>query len=739
MEKNYKVEGMHCVSCQNIIEKEVRNIKGVQKANINFSQKRLNIICDNTVTDEKVISKITEAGYNAIPAADDITKEDLDNINETQKTLRKFKKSLIFALPVFLIAMLPMIMHMLNIHIPDFLSMEKNGICLSLIELLLTIPVIIINKETFISGFKNLFKLHPNMDSLISVGSSAAFLYSVFLTIQIVFQNQVHELYYESVGTILTLIVLGKYFEAKSQNQTSKALKKLISLIPQTATIIIKNKQKQISSNEIKVGDKLLVKPGEKFSVDGIIIEGSTEVDESLITGESLPVLKTQNENVVGGEVNLTKVVTYKATKTLKDSSLSQIIKLVADASKEKAPIAKLADVISSYFVPSVIIIATLSALIWLFIGQSIPFALTIFVSVLIIACPCALGLATPTAIMVSAGKGAENGILIKNGQTLEKAHSIKTAVFDKTGTLTMGKPEILDIFTFDFEKEKLLEIAASIESLSNHPLSKAIVSKVNTKKYLKVKDFEDLPGYGVKGKIDKNKILIGNESLMKENNIKIPGNTIINKLTSQGKTPIFISLNNKLIGILSARDEINKTAKQAIQTLNKMNIETIMLTGDHENVAKAIAKKLNIKKVYAGVKPEEKYQVIKNLQKEGKTVAMVGDGINDAIALTGADIGIAVSKGTDIASSSANIILVKDDLNGVPEAILLSKKTIKIIKTNLFWALFYNVIGILFATGAFYNLGLPLLNPMIAALAMSLSSICIIANTLRLNRVKLS
>lgn len=549
------------------------------------------------------------------------------------------------------------------------------------------------------------------------------------------------ELYYESVGVILTLITLGKYLEAKSIGKTSLAIKKLIDLAPKTAIVIRNNKEMELPVEEIVENDLIIVKPGEKISVDGLIVKGKTTIDEKMLTGESIPVDKQVGDTVIGGSINKTGNITYRATKTMETSMLAEIIKLVNDAGKDKAPIAKLADIVSGYFVPIVIIIAFLSALIWLLLGESLSFSMTIFVSVLIIACPCALGLATPLAIMVSTGKGAENGILIKNGESLETAHKVNTIVFDKTGTITYGKPVVTDIITYNgFDKDEIIRLSSSLEKKSEHPLGDAIVTKAKELKIepFEVEEFNSLSGFGVEGKIDDKNLLIGNKKLMEKNKIDIESyEKEISKLSSVGKTPIFVAVNNKIASIIAIRDDIKENAKEVITTLKKMNIEIIMLTGDNKNTANAIAKEVGIDHVISEVLPQEKHEKIKELKKKGKVVAMVGDGINDAIALVESDLSIAIGNGTDIAIESANIVLIKDDLNGVVNAIKLSKKTIQIIKQNLFWAFIYNITLIFIAAGILHIFKGPLLNPMFAALAMALSSVSVVSNTLRLNKIK--
>lgn len=580
------------------------------------------------------------------------------------------------------------------------------------------------------------------MDSLIAVGTSAAFIYSLFGMYKIITGDISYamHLYFEAAVTILTLITLGKYLEAVSKGKTSEAIKKLMGLAPKTATVIRDNKEIIVSVDEVVVGDIVLVKPGKKLPVDGEVIEGSTAIDESMLTGESIPVEKSVGSNVIGASINKTGFIKYKATKVGKDTALAQIIRLVEDAQGSKAPIAKMADVISSYFVPIVIGLAILSAIVWLIAGETPIFALTIFISVLVIACPCALGLATPTAIMVGTGKGAENGVLIKGGEALEITHKIDTIVFDKTGTITEGKPVVTDILTKNKEKDVLLSLVASAEKGSEHPLGEAIVRAALEKK-LELKtlnNFNAIPGHGIEVTIDKDNILLGNLKLMKEKNIDVEEFKLdSDKLANEGKTPMYIAINNKLEGIIAVADVVKPSSFEAIKELHNMGIKVAMITGDNKKTAEAIAKQVGIDIVLSEVLPEDKANEVKKLQGQNNKVAMVGDGINDAPALAQADIGIAIGSGTDVAIESADIVLMRSDLMDVIVAIKLSKATIRNIKQNLFWAFGYNVLGIPVAMGVLHIFGGPLLNPMIAAAAMSLSSVSVLANALRLKKFK--
>ena len=622
--------------------------------------------------------------------------------------------------------------------LPSIIDPMKSPLNFALVQLALTIPVIVAGYKFYKIGYKNLFKLSPNMDSLIAIGTSAAVAYGFFAIYKIL-NGETHyamHLYFESAVVILTLITLGKYLEAVSKGKTSEAIKKLMGLAPKTATIIKDGKELSIPIDEVIVGDVILVKPGEKLPVDGEIIEGSTSIDESMLTGESIPVEKNIGNTVIGASINKSGFIKYKATKVGKDTALAQIVKLVEEAQGTKAPIAKMADIIAAYFVPTVIGLAIIATIGWLIAGETTLFALTIFISVLVIACPCALGLATPTAIMVGTGKGAEYGVLIKGGEALEVTHQIDTIVFDKTGTITEGKPVVTDIITTTISEEELLSIAASSEKGSEHPLGEAIVKGAEERsiEFKEISNFKAIPGHGIQVEIEGKVILLGNKKLMTENSIEVGDLGLkSDKLANEGKTPMYIAINNKLEGIIAVADTVKPSSKEAIENLHKMGIKVAMITGDNKKTADAIAKQVGIDIVLAEVLPEDKANEVKKLQEKGSKVAMVGDGINDAPALAQEDIGIAIGTGTDVAIESANIVLMKGDLKDVATAIKLSKATIRNIKQNLFWAFGYNVLGIPVAMGVLHIFGGPLLNPMIGAAAMSLSSVSVLANALRL------
>jgi Cu+-exporting ATPase len=614
-----------------------------------------------------------------------------------------------------------------------------NPEAFAIVQLVLTLPVVAVNSKIYRNGVKALSKGHHNMDSLISLGTSAAFLYGVFATVMI-FLGEVayaNELYYETAAVILALIVLGKYLETLTKGKTSEAIKKLMGLAPKTALVVRNGKESEISIDEVVVGDIIVVRPGGKMPVDGVVIEGLTSVDESMLTGESIPVEKSVGDAIIGASINKNGTIRYKATKVGKDTALSQIIKLVEDAQGSKAPIAKMADIISGYFVPIVIAIAILSAIAWYFAGQTGVFALTIAISVLVIACPCALGLATPTAIMIGTGKGAEHGVLFKSGTALETTHKLNTIVFDKTGTITEGKPKVTDIITAEgISETELLTLSASAEKGSEHPLGEAIVNSAEEKglAFLKTETFNAIPGHGIEVTINGQHLLLGNKKLMDERHIGL-GNlaSASDALASQGKTPMYIAKDGKIAGIIAVADTVKESSLRAIKKLHKMGIEVAMITGDNKRTAEAIAKQVGIDRVLSEVLPEDKANEVKKLQDEGKKVGMVGDGINDAPALAQADVGIAIGSGTDVAIESADVVLMRSDLMDVPTAVELSKSTIRNIKENLFWAFAYNIFGIPFAMGVVYAFGGPLLSPVIAAAAMSFSSISVLLNALRL------
>ena len=733
----FKVEGMTCSACANRVERVTKKMSGVENSSVNFATEKLTITVDEEEVSYGDIKNVVEkSGYKLIKEEE--VKEEKKGLSDSQKLIRRFIISMIFTVPLLIISM----GHMVGMHLPAIIDPMINPLNFAMVQLILTIPVVAVGYKFYYIGIKNLFKLSPNMDSLIAIGTFAAFAYGVFAVIKIVQGDSSYamHLYFESAATILTLITLGKYLEAVSKGKTSEAIKKLMGLAPKTAKVVRNDKELEIPLEEVVVGDIVIVKPGEKLPVDGEIIEGTTSIDESMLTGESIPVEKSIGSNVIGASINKTGFIKYKATKVGKDTALAQIVKLVEDAQGSKAPIAKLADVISSYFVPTVMSIAVLSAIAWIIAGETLTFALTIFISVLVIACPCALGLATPTAIMVGTGKGAENGVLIKGGEALETTYKINTIVFDKTGTITEGKPRVTDIVTNNISENEILALAASAEKGSEHPLGEAIVKEAEEKN-LEIKNidmFNAIPGHGIEVTIEDKNILLGNAKLMKEKNINI--GTLKEKsdyLANEGKTPMYIAINKEIKGIIAVADTVKPSSKGAIEKLHSMGIKVAMITGDNKKTADAIAKQVGIDIVLSEVLPEDKANEVKKLQDENNKVAMVGDGINDAPALAQADVGIAIGSGTDVAIESADIVLMRSDLMDVTTAIKLSKATIRNIKENLGWAFGYNILGIPVAMGVLHIFGGPLLNPMIAGAAMSLSSVSVVLNALRLRRFK--
>lgn len=743
--KSFKIEGMTCASCVKAVERAVSKLEGVTEANVNFATEKLSISYDpsqSKISDIK--NAVEKAGYKAIEEETTVDTDKERKEKEMKLLWKKFVISAIFTVPLLYMAMGHMFGETIGLKLPEFIDPMLNPLTFALVQLLLTTPVMIAGNKFFTVGFKALFRRSPNMDSLIAMGTSAAFLYGIFAIVQIYGGNSGYadDLYFEAAGVIITLITLGKYLESVTKGKTSEAIKKLMGLAPKTAIIIRDDKEVEVSIDEVEVGDVIVVKPGEKMPVDGEVVEGITSVDESMLTGESIPIEKHAGDKIIGASINKNGNIKYKATRVGKDTALAQIIKLVEEAQGSKAPIARLADVISGYFVPVVIMLAITSALAWYFFGgQSTVFALTIFISVLVIACPCALGLATPTAIMVGTGKGAEYGVLIKSGGALETAHKIGTIVFDKTGTITEGKPIVTDVVVVKgITENDLLQIAASAEKGSEHPLGEAIVKGAEEKEleFKKLDSFNAIPGHGIEVKIDGKDILLGNRKLMVERKISLESlEETSDKLAGEGKTPMYIAIDNKMAGIIAVADTLKENSKKAIEKLHEMGIEVAMITGDNKRTAEAIARQVGIDRTLAEVLPEDKAEEVKKLQAEGRKVGMVGDGINDAPALAQADIGIAIGSGTDVAMESADIVLMRSDLMDVPTAIQLSKKTIRNIKQNLFWAFGYNTLGIPVAMGLLFIFGGPLLNPMIAAAAMSFSSVSVLLNALRLKGFK--
>jgi len=743
-QKEYIIEGMSCASCAMTIENAVSKIPGVHKASVNLATEIMAVEANDSVTPEDIAKVVDGVGYSARPRGKSV-EEELEEKNEKKEAhLREMKRNLtisaIFTVPLLFIAMADMV----GIPMPAFLSPMQSPVSYALIQLALVLPILWVGRRFFVDGFKALSKGHPNMDSLVALGTSAAFLYSLYGTYHVL-EGHAHfamNLYYESAGVILTLITLGKYFEDVSKGKTSMAIQTLVGLAPKMATVLRDGQEVEIPVEEVQVGDLIRVKPGEKVPVDGVVTEGNSTVDESMLTGESIPVSKSVGDEVIGASLNKTGSFILKATKIGKDTALSQIIQLVEQAQGSKAPIAKLADKVSGVFVPIVIVLALVSGLAWYFLGQeSWVFALTITISVLVIACPCALGLATPTAIMVGTGKGAENGILLKSGEALEEANHVNMVVFDKTGTITNGTPVVTDVVTADStDADALIRLAASLEVASEHPLGEAIVAKAKEQgaAFDEVTNFEAIPGFGIKGHVGETLVFLGNEKWMRENGlVNVEMNDKANQFAEQGKTPLYIGYNDAVQGLIVVADTVKESSARAIQTLHEMGIQVAMMTGDHERTAQAIASEVGIDRVFSEVLPQDKANYVSKLQEEGYIVAMVGDGINDAPALAQAQVGIAIGTGTDVAIESADAVLMKSDLMDVPAMLKLSRATIRNIKENLFWAFAYNIIGIPFAMGVLHLFGGPLLNPMIAGAAMSFSSVSVVLNALRLKRWK--
>ncbi len=756
----FDIQGMTCSSCSSHVEKAVSKLEGIQNVNVNLLSNNMIVNYDETILDnEKIIQAVINAGYGATCEQPKETKKKEKKQDVQTENIKSMKKRLIisicFLIPLMYIAMYHMFQEWFGLPVPQMITNAfhgtENAINFGLTQFLLLLPILYVNRNYFIVGFKRLFKGMPNMDSLIAIGSGAATIYGIFAIYRMGYglgHNQMElverytmDIYFESAGTILTLITLGKYLETKSKGKTSDAICKLMDLAPKTATVIREEKEVEIDLKEIVVGDIIVIRPGGSIPVDGVVIEGTSSVDQSSITGESIPVQKAEGDNVVSGTINKSGFLKMKATKVGDNTTLSQIIKLVEEASNSKAPIAKMADKVSSIFVPTVITIAIFTVVIWLMVGQSFTFALTMGIAVFVISCPCALGLATPVAIMVGTGKGAENGILIKSAESLELLHLVDTVVLDKTGTITEGKPKVTNIIT-TIKEQELLQIAGSLEKNSEHPLAEAILQRAKEQQIelSEVKEFVAVSGRGVKGQIEGNNYFGGNLAFMKENNINI------NKVTSQsdellkqGKTVLYFANQNEVIGMIAVADTIKPTSYQAIQELKEKKLEVVMLTGDNKIVAETIGKELGISQVISEVLPQDKEKEVAKLEKQGKKVAFIGDGINDSPALVKADVGIAIGSGTDIAIESADIVLMKDNLLDSVTAIALSRAVIRNIKMNLFWAFFYNIIGIPIACGIFYPIFGWKLNPMIGAAAMSLSSVCVVTNALRLRKFKLN
>lgn len=774
MKERFDVTGMTCSACSSHVEKSVSKLTGVENVSVNLLTNSMQVEFDENKLDTAgIIKAVEDAGYGAAvkdghaksgtKTSGQSDSQENSGLSAVEQNVKNMKKrlivSLIFWIPLMYVSMGHMIYQWLNIPMPpftmNFLHGNENAITYAFTQFLLLLPILIANQKYFKNGFKTLWHRSPNMDSLIAIGAGAAILYGIFAIYRIgyamghgdmaVVHQYAHDLYFESAGTILTLITIGKYLETKSKGKTSEAITKLLNLAPKTVTVVRDGVEQVIDATDVEKGEIFLVKPGESVAVDGIVLEGKSSFDESAITGESIPVPKQEGDTIVSASMNKSGLIRAKATKVGEDTTIAQIIRLVEEASSSKAPIAKMADKIAGVFVPTVITIALITGIIWLISGATFEFAMSTAIAVLVISCPCALGLATPVAIMVGTGKGAENGILIKSGDALETAHQIDTVVLDKTGTITQGKPVVTDIICAagkNADKMQLLQIAGSLEKGSEHPLAEAIVNYcvTNNISLKKVTDFNALFGKGIEGTVSGTHYYAGNEKMMEEKGISLSTEqkNQIQALAKQGRTPLLFADEKQFLGIVAVADVVKPTSKEAVQKFRDYGIHVIMLTGDNEVTAQAIKEQVGIDEVVAGVLPTQKEEKISALKQAGHKVAMIGDGVNDAPALASADVGIAIGAGTDVAIESADIVLMKNDLLDAVGAVKLSKAVIRNIKENLFWAFFYNSIGIPLAAGVLYPLFQIKLNPMFGAAAMSLSSVCVVSNALRLRWVKL-
>lgn len=774
MKERFDVTGMTCSACSSHVEKSVSKLTGVENVSVNLLTNSMQVEFDENKLDTAgIIKAVEDAGYGAAvkdghaksgtKTSGQSDSQENGGLSAVEQNVKNMKKrlivSLIFWIPLMYVSMGHMIYQWLNIPMSpftmSFLHGNENAITYAFTQFLLLLPILIANQKYFKNGFKTLWHRSPNMDSLIAIGAGAAILYGIFAIYRIgyamghgdmmVVHQYAHDLYFESAGTILTLITIGKYLETKSKGKTSEAITKLLNLAPKTVTVVRDGVEQVVDAAEVEKGEIFLVKPGESVAVDGIVLEGKSSFDESAITGESIPVPKQEGDAIVSASMNKSGLIRAKATKVGEDTTIAQIIRLVEEASSSKAPIAKMADKIAGVFVPAVITIALITGVIWLIYGATFEFAMSTAIAVLVISCPCALGLATPVAIMVGTGKGAENGILIKSGDALETAHQIDTVVLDKTGTITQGKPVVTDIICAagkSAAKTQLLQIAGSLEKGSEHPLAEAIVNYcvTNNISLEKVTDFNALFGKGIEGTVSGTHYYAGNEKMMEEKGISLSTEqkNQIRELAKQGRTPLLFADENQFLGIVAVADVVKPTSKEAVQKFRDYGIHVIMLTGDNEVTAQAIKEQVGIDEVIAGVLPTQKEEKISALKQAGHKVAMIGDGVNDAPALASADVGIAIGAGTDVAIESADIVLMKNDLLDAVGAVKLSKAVIRNIKENLFWAFFYNSIGIPLAAGVLYPLFQIKLNPMFGAAAMSLSSVCVVSNALRLRWVKL-
>ena len=741
----YDITGMTCASCSSAVERVTRKLEGVSSSEVNLATNKMTIEYDeNILQPETIIKKIERAGFGAElgkeKLREEIDQEKEDGRSDMKRIRRRLIISIIFAIPLLYVSMGHMIP--ITLPLPHIFDMHYNPLNFALLQLVLTAVILICGRKFYIVGFKTLFAGHPNMDSLVAIGTGSAFIYSLFMTFKIPSDaNLAMNLYYESAAVVVTLVMLGKYMESRSKGKTSEAIEKLMELSPDKAIVINANGEREVDTASVRKGDVILVRPGSKVPLDGEIVKGATSVDESMLTGESIPVERTIGDSVIGGSMNYNGAIQVKVTHTGSDTTLSKIIKLMEEAQGKKAPISKMADIVAGYFVPVVIAIAVISAIIWAIAGEPIGFVLEIFVSVLVIACPCALGLATPTAIMVGTGRGANMGILVKSGEALEITHKANAVVLDKTGTITEGKPKVTAVVSNGYSEEELLALAASCEVASEHPLGQAIVISAKDRGLtLQTTDyFNSITGKGIEAKIADRHIYIGNAKLLRDIGVVIDVMQVTaDDIAAKGQTPMFVVIDGHLAGIISVADTIKDSSATAIDSIKKLGIRVYMLTGDNAKTAQYIGSQVHVDEVISEVLPQDKVAVVARLQQEGRKVIMVGDGINDAPALAQAEVGIAIGSGSDIAMESSDIVLMKSDLQDVYKAIALSNATIRNIKQNLFWAFIFNSIGIPIAAGLLHAFGGPLLNPIFAGMAMAFSSVLVVTNALRLKHVKL-
>lgn len=743
--ETYIIKGMTCASCSAAVERVTRKMDGVEVSNVNLATNKMSITYDEAkVTPEAIMDRVERAGFSAslevIETKEEKKEEKLEAEEAQHKIRRRLIGAIVLAIPLLYISMGHMVPW--PMPLPEFLDMHASPLNFALAQLILTVGVLICGRKFYIVGFKTLFRGHPNMDSLVAIGTGSAFLYSLVMTIRIpVDEGAVHQLYYESAAIVVTLVMLGKYLESRSKGKTSEAIRKLMELAPDVAVLLQDGEEREIPVEQVHAGDLILVRPGSKVPLDGVVRQGASSVDESMLTGESIPVEKEAGDEVIGGSMNYNGAMQVEVTRVGSDTMLAKIIKLMEDAQGRKAPISKLADTVAGYFVPAVLAIAVIAAIVWAVTGHPAAFVLRIFVSVLVIACPCALGLATPTAIMVGTGLGAKYGILIKSGEALEITHKVKAVILDKTGTVTEGKPKVTDLISEGLSEEELLLLAASCEVPSEHPLGQAIVegAKARGLKLREVAEFQSLTGKGIQAVYDGKQVFIGNLRMVEEQHLELGSyQKQAEMLAEQGQTPMFVIVEHRILGIVSVADTVKETSKEAIDKIRSMGVKVYMLTGDNQRTAAYIGRQVGADEVIAEVLPQDKASVVSGLQKEGKRVMMVGDGINDAPALAQADVGVAIGSGSDIAMESSDVVLMKSDLMDVYRAIRLSKATIRNIKENLFWAFIFNSCGIPVAAGVLYPFGGLLLNPILAGLAMSFSSVFVVTNALRLRTLKL-